>query len=104
MGAFTGSDNGPAINQPEEIKQDDRGIPTDVENVFAQSVVKHGGVDLPVFEVDKDEFFNNMTDNRKRLRFKSGSAAQQYMSGTRHKIPFFVQTTVDGKTLRRKIK
>ncbi len=104
MGVFTGDDNGPPVNQPDEVKQDERGIPTDVEGVFAQGVVKHGNVEFPVFDCEPDEFFGNMQDNRKRLRFKSGSAPQQYMSKTKYSIPFYVRTTKDDKVYTRKIK
>jgi len=104
MGVFTGDDNGPPVNQPDEVKQDERGIPTDVDGVYAQSVVKHGSTEFPVFDVEESDFFSNMTDNRKRTRFKSGSAAQQYMAKTKYSIPFYVRTQKDGKMYTRKIK
>ena len=104
MGVFTGDDNGPPVNQPDEVKQDERGVPTDVEGVFAQSVVKHGTTEFPVFDVEEADFFGNMTDNRKRTRFKSGTPAAEYMKSTKYKIPFFVRTTKDGQTYTRKIK
>lgn len=104
MGAFTG-DNSPPVNQPETVEQDERGIPTDVEGVFAKDKRVDGGNEFPVFDVEESDFFNNMTDNRKRLRFKSGSPAQEYLRGTHYKIPFFIRhTNSDGKSFIRKIK
>ena len=105
MGVFTGDDNGPPVNQPEEEKQDERGIPTDVEGVFAQDTIKHGSGEYPVFDCEEADFYQNMQHGRKRLRFKSGSPAAQYMSKTNYKIPFFIRTkTGDGKVYTRKVK
>lgn len=103
MGAFT-NDEGPPVNQKEEEKVDPNGIPTDVEGVFAQGVVKHGAVEFPVFDCEESEFFSNMTDNRKRTRFKSGSTVAKYMASTKYKRPFYVRTVKDGTVYQRKIK
>jgi len=105
MGAFTTGDNGPPVNQPDEPEQDERGVPTDVEGVFAQGKMKHGGGEYPVFDTDETDFYGNMADSRKRLRFKSGSPVQQYMQKTKYKIPFFIRHTNDkGQVYTRKIK
>jgi len=90
--------------EQEQSKQTE--IPTDVKEVFADDVVKVGNNEFPVFNCSKDEFFNNMVNNRKRLRFKSGSKVQQYMRGTKYKNrDFYISYTDDsGKTYRRKIK
>ena len=106
MGAFDETP-GPAINQPDtEEKETNTGqIPTDVEGVFASDVVKHGNLEFPVFDCEESEFYQNMTMGRKRLRFKSGSAASQYMSKTSYKRPFFIRTTDSkGQTYTRKVK
>jgi len=81
-------------------------IPTDVKDVCADDIVKMGSNEFPVFNCSKDEFFNNMNNNRKRLRFKTGSKVQQYMQGTRYKNrDFYISYTDDnGKTYRRRIK
>lgn len=104
MGAFTDGDSGPPVNKPDEPEKDERGFATDVEGVFAQGVVKQGTVEFPVFDCEEADFFGNMTDNRKRTRFKSGTPAAQYMAGTKYKIPFYVRTQKDGKVYTRKIK
>jgi hypothetical protein len=64
----------------------DDGFDTDVDGVKA-----HGErLGLPVFNVDRDEFYQNMNYGRKRLRFKSGTPVQAYMQGTRYKRPFWI--------------
>jgi hypothetical protein len=64
-----------------------------------------GTESLPVFNVTKDEFYQNMRNGRKRLRFKSGTNAQQYMSKTKYRRPFYISyTDSDGKIYNRKIK
>jgi len=62
-------------------------ISTDVGDVFADGE-KDG---LPVFDVGKDEFHQNMNYGRKRLRFKSGTSAQSYMAKTRYNKPFWIR-------------
>jgi len=81
-------------------------IPTDVKDVMADDTVKIGTNEFPVFSCSKNEFFNNMSNDRKRLRFKSGSKVQQYMKGTKYKNrDFYISYTDDnGKSYRRKIK
>ena len=63
------------------------GVKTDVEGVFAQAE-KQG---IPVFDVSKDEFYQNMNYGRRRLRFKSGTPASQYMQGTRYNRSFWIR-------------
>lgn len=107
MGEFSDAP-GPAENQPDvpereegEVKQ----YPTDVEGVFASDVVKHGNLEFPVFDCAEDEFYQNMVMGRKRLRFKSGSPASQYMSKTKYNRAFFIRTTDSkGQTYTRKVK
>jgi hypothetical protein len=87
-----------------EVENPEKEFPTDVEGVHCNSVVKHGNIELPCFTVSKSEFFQNMTDGRKRLRFKAGTNVQQYMRNTRYNRPFYIKTTDNGKTYQRKIK
>lgn len=103
MGEFTSGDS------PETIAAQDRaekfpedGFDTDVEGVKADGE-KQG---MPVFNVTKDEFFQNMNYGRKRLRFKSGSPIQTYMQGTRYRNPFWISYKDEGsgKQYIRKIK
>lgn len=112
MGAFTG-DNGPPTTQQQEepeVKQDDtqeepEGFATDVDGVMADGEHPHGNDRFPVFNVSKNEFYQNMNYGRKRLRFKTGSKAQSYMKGTRYNRPFYISyTDSKGKTYSRKIK
>jgi len=90
--------------EKEEEKNIEKGFPTDVEGISCDSVVKHGNVELPCFSVSKGEFFQNMTDGRRRLRFKSGTNVQKYMQNTKYNRPFYIKTTENGKTYQRKIK
>jgi hypothetical protein len=104
MGMFDAP--GPAENQPdkEEDKRETEGYDTDVEGVKSQDIMKHGHNEFPVFDCTENEFYQNMQNGRKRLRFKSGSAASQYMSGTKYKRPFYIRTTTPKGTFTRKIK
>ena len=109
MGEFLDNETGDAINQPEEEEVTSSDEPaqfeTDVKDVFANDVVKHGNVEFPVFKCTNSDFQNNMTDNRKRMRFQSGSSAQQYMQQTKYNKAFYVSyTDSDNNTYKRKIK
>ena len=98
---------GPPENTPdvEEKEEGDVGYDTDVEDVKANDVVKVGADEFPVFDCSPDEFYQNMQHGRKRLRFKQGSPASQYMGGTKYKRAFYIRTTDDsGKVYTRKIK
>jgi hypothetical protein len=106
MGEFTDVP-GPAENQPDNQEQEnqDTRIQTDVEGVFANDVIKQGHNEFPVFDCTEEEFYQNMSHGRKRLRFKSGTAAAEYMNKTRYKRPFYIRTTSsDGQTYTRKVK
>jgi hypothetical protein len=81
------------------------GFDTDVPDVRADDIVRQGKDEFPCFDVDKGEFYQNMQDGRRRLRFKSGSNAQQYMSKTKYNRPFYIRhTDDDGKKFVRRIK
>lgn len=83
---------------PEELK-------TDVDGVNADDVVKQGTERFPVFDVGFGEFHQNMEMGRRRLRFKTGSKAQQYMQGTKYRRAFYVRHTDDkGKKYIRRVK
>lgn len=103
MGMFDAP--GPPENQPDvEEKDEVQEYDTDVEGVKAADVVRQGTNEFPVFDCTEDEFYQNMTHGRKRLRFKSGSAAQAYMGGTKYKKPFYIRTQTKKGTFTRKIK
>lgn len=77
---------------------------TDVDGITADDVVKQGKDEFPCFDVSKEEFYQNMQDGRKRIRFKTEKAAK-YMQGTKYNRPFFVRHTDEaGKKYVRKIK
>ena len=105
MGEFSGIDNSD-FQEPEKVVDDiENGVPTDVEGVMANDVMKHGCEEFPVFDCDEKDFYQNMSQGRKRLRFKNGSSAARYMSGTKYSRPFYIRTkTSSGEVYTRKIK
>jgi hypothetical protein len=64
-----------------------RFFPTDVPEIETKD--QRDG--LPVFDVEQDEFYQNMSNGRKRIRFKNGSQASEYMKKTRYNKPFFIK-------------
>ena len=112
MGEFTSNDiQGDRIQQdlgvsePETTSSDDKGqgtdapdgkISTDVADCFADG--EKG--ELPVFDVSPDEFFRNMKQDRRRLRFDSGTTAQKYHSNTRYRRAFWIRNKEDGYTYK----
>ena len=88
MGEFTSGDmpshdaakDSQPVMSPGEVE-------TDVADIKADGN-KDG---LPVFKVGKTEFYQNMSHGRKRVRFKSGTSAAQYMRNTRYNRPFFIE-------------
>ena len=86
-------------NPPTEYSEE--GFETDVDGVRSDGE----RLGLPVFSVDHHEFHQNMNYGRKRLRFKTGSRAQQYMQGTRYTRPFWISYKDDkGQEFIRKVK
>jgi hypothetical protein len=78
---------------------------TDVADVKCDDQVRVGTDKFPCFDVTRDEFYQNMQDGRRRLRFERGSNCQKYMAGTKYNRAFFVRHTDErGKTYVRKIK
>jgi len=75
-------------------------ISTDVDGVFADGMKNQ----FPIFDVDKEDFFNNMKAERKRLRFKPETAASQYLRGSKYNRPFFIQYKGDDGHFMRKVK
>lgn len=91
--------------EPEKKEEEPEGFKTDVKDLYADGEHKVGIDSFPVFKVTKSEFYQNMKHGRRRLRFGTGSKAQQYMKGTRYNRPFYIQyTDSKGKTYSRKIK
>lgn len=78
-------------------------VGTDVEGVMANGT--YGPQNLPVFDVEPHEFYQNSEYGRRRMRFSSGSNVQKYMQGTQYTIPFYIRVTdKDGKQYIRKVK
>ena len=75
-------------------------IETDVHGVFADAQKDN----FPVFDVDKDDFFNNMKVDRKRIRLKTQHASD-YHKGTKYNRPFWLRYKDDaGAGYMRKVK
>jgi hypothetical protein len=91
-----------AANMRSEVQINDPGkIATDVEGIFADGEKNK----LPVFDIAHDDFYNNMKADRQRVRFKSETAAGQYLRNTHYKRPFYLRTTdSSGQQLLRKVK
>lgn len=106
MGELTGNTPAmPNIDMGGTAPEGSGGYDTDVQGVKAPDVVKQGKDQFPCFDVTKEEFYQNMQDGRRRLRFKSGTDVQKYMSSTKYNRPFFVRhTDENGKKYVRKIK
>ena len=93
------------VTTPKSVDPPSDGHPTDVSGVNSDSIIKQGTNEFPCFDVSSHEFHQNMQDGRRRLRFKSGSSAQKYMSGTKYNRPFYISTTdSNGKIFQRRIK
>jgi len=105
MGEFTDVP-GPPENKPDvEEKEEVKTYETDVPDVMAADIIKQGHNEFPVFDCSQDEFYQNMQNGRKRLRFKKDSQAGKYMAGTKYKKAFYIRTTdSSGETYTRKIK
>ena len=86
--AIIAKDRDKAVEPPEGK------IDTGIEGVFADAVNSRDN--LPVFKVSHDEFYQNMTQGRQRIRFKSGSAPQKFMQNGRYKQTFWIQHEKDG--------
>lgn len=83
-----------AVNTPtpETDGEEPKGVQTDVDGVYAHGE-KNG---VPVFDVSSDEFYKNMKQDRKRLRFKSGTPAADYHRNSKYRRPFYVRNKEDG--------
>jgi hypothetical protein len=88
MGEFTNGDN-PGIDAIKDMQpnMNGDGVDTGFEDVKADG--ERNGI--PVFKVSKNEFYQNMTHGRKRIRFSSGTNVQKYMKRTRYGSPFFIE-------------
>ena len=91
-GNFQDSPEGIAAKDNAVSKPPDGKVKTDVSGVFADGEYKG----TPVFDVSRQEFYNNMKQDRRRLRFKSDSSAGDYMRQTKYNIPFYIRNTKDG--------
>jgi len=69
---------------------------TSVDTLEADGYYAKGIDKTPIFDVEKSDFYNNMTADRQRIRFKSGSKAQRYAQETKNN-QFFIRYTDDNK-------
>lgn len=92
------------INRVQETNPDmiDPGkVATEVDGVFADGMKDQ----FPIFSVTKDEFYNNMKADRRRMRFTQTEPAAQYLRGTRYNRPFYIQYKGEnGEHFLRKVK
>jgi hypothetical protein len=83
----------------------DNKFETDVPEVKADAQVKVGTEVYPVFDVDSEAFNQNMMHGRKRIRFKTGTPAAEYMRASRYNRPFYIRNTdARGQKFTRRIK
>lgn len=97
-GTFIDSPESKIAQDRQVVEPPEGKVATDVDDCFADA--EHQG--FPVFDVSKEEFYNNMRADRKRLRFKSETPAQKYFQNTKYKRPFFIRNMEDN--YMRKIK
>ena len=97
-GTFTDSPEAKIAQDNQVVEPPEGKVETDVPEVFADGEFR-GSL---VFDVSKDEFYNNMRADRQRLRFKSDTPAQHYYKKTHYKTPFYIRNKEDG--YMRKIK
>lgn len=103
MGEFTGFDEEPVQSQEPVEKPSEYN--TDVPDVKANDVVKHGSLEFPVFDCSRDEFFQNSEYGRRRLHFNPDSSVHKYMQNSKQRIPFYIRYIDDsGKAYTKKIK
>ena len=72
--------------------EEPKGVPTDADGVYADG--EKGG--FPVFDVTPQEFYANMKQDRRRLRFGKDSTASKYMRTTKYRRPFYIRNKEDG--------
>lgn len=46
---------------------------------------------LPVFDVESDNFFNNMRKDRNKMNFPDDSKVSKFMKGTDYRLPFYMR-------------
>jgi hypothetical protein len=97
-GTFIDSPEAQIAKDRQTIEPPEGKVKTDVDGCFADA--EHQGV--PVFDVSREEFYNNMKADRKRLRFKAETPASHYFRNTRYKLPFYIRNKEDN--YMRKIK
>jgi len=106
MGEITGTNNIDAHQAQAQADVTITGEPgkvkTSLDGVFADG--EKGG--LPVFNVSHSEFHANMTHGRKRLRLKSGTAGQAFMSQSKNNQPFWLsyENPENGEMWTRKVR
>ena len=104
MGDFTDGSMTPNqmdVQRSEGEPDGEEGFDSGLEGIKADGE-KDG---VPIFDVSKNDFYQNMSYGRKRLRFDQGTNVQKFHSGTHYKKPFFIKhkNADDGREYIRKI-
>ena len=76
-------------NGEEKQETEDNVIDSGAEGVSADDWYKN----TPVFDVNKNSFFQNMRLDRNKTRFANGTKPSQFMKGTKYRKPFYVRFT-----------
>lgn len=90
-GTFQDSPEGQiAKDKDQAVEPPDGKVETDFKGVYADAVNKRDG--LPVFKVSDNEFYQNMSYGRQRIRFKTGTDVQKFMQNGKYKTNFWIQS------------
>jgi hypothetical protein len=89
-GEFTSGETHNSINNTAAhgtVGENPGKIETDLPGIYADATKDN----MPVFDVGKEDFYNNMKSERKRLRFSKDTAASQYHQGSKYNRPFWLR-------------
>lgn len=78
------------------VQSQDGGYETDVPDIKASGMKNN----LLVFDVPENEFFTNMRNDRKRLRFGDETSVSKYLKLSTANKPFYLRTA-DSKFMRK---
>lgn len=97
MGEFTNFNNSPEASIMKDKQVD---VPDEKIDVPGFKDIKCDGIyqvdSAPIFKVSHNEFYQNTSNGRQRLRFKSGSDVQKFMQNGRYKKPFYLRHEKSG--------
>lgn len=97
MGEFTDFGNTPEAQIAKDKKVD---MPDNRVDIPGMDGLKCDGINKadgsPIFNVDHNSFYQNTSNGRQRLRFKTGSDVQAFMQNGRYKNPFYLRHNKNG--------